>query len=99
MSKSILLVSISLAALILLAGTQLTLFVVPKIGAVPEGKTLLMLRGDELKFIDSADAVRERRMGYVNLLCRGMVFSTVVKEGSILLKLPYFQFLQTFTDE
>ena len=99
MSRPILLVSISLVALILLAGTQVTLFVVPKIGAVPEGKTLLMLRSDELKFIDSADAVCERRVGYVNLLCRGLILSTVSKEGSILLTLPYFQFLETLAEE
>lgn len=73
--------------------TQLTFFVIQPIGAVPEGRTLLMLRGHKTKFIDSADALCEREMGGVNLLCRLGVLGGVAENSTILLKLPYSSFL------
>jgi len=58
--------------------TQLTIFVVPPIGAVPDGRTLILWRysiqadgvvkGLKLEFVDTADAACTRTMGYVNLL-------------------------------
>lgn len=85
--------SIILLGLIVLLGflvyTQVTLFVVQPIGAAPEGVTLVILRGGQLKFIDSADAVCERGMGGVSLLCRGLVLGTVAENNPVLLRLPY----------
>ena len=69
--------------------TQVSLFVIPPIGAIPEGRTVVMLRGGGMKFIDSPDAMCERIQGGVSLLCRGMVMASAVEEGTILLRLPY----------
>ncbi|WP_045217646.1 hypothetical protein, partial [Pseudomonas sp. 21] len=46
--------------------TQITIFVVPPIGAVPEGRTVIMLRLNKTNFIDSADAMCERIQGGVS---------------------------------
>lgn len=68
---------VSLAALIVVLYTQVTLFVVQPIGAVPEGRTLVLWRTGKLKFIDSADGVCGRQAGGVSLLCRMAVLGTV----------------------
>ncbi len=79
--------------------TQITIFVVPPIGAVPEGRTLILFRyniteeGDMVRlnsqFIDTADAMCMRNLGYVNLLCRGVTLGAVAKNSTILFRLPY----------
>lgn len=84
---------VSIAILIIVFCTQITFFVVQPIGAVPEGKTLLMLRMKKTKFIDSADAICAREMNGVSLLCRGMTMATIVDKGTILVRLPYSEFL------
>jgi hypothetical protein len=78
---------------ILVAYTQLTIFVLQPIGAVPEGRTLIMLRGSGTKFIDSADAMCERTMGSVNLICRAAALAATATKGTILLRLPYSETL------
>lgn len=78
-----------LTALGALASTQVTLFVVQPIGAMPEGRTLLISRLRDGRFIDSADAVCERIQGRVNLLCRGAVLGQVAKNATIYARLPY----------
>ena len=60
--------------------TQITLFVVPPIGAVPEGRTVVMLRLNKTNFIDSPDAMCDRMQGGVSLLCRGMTMAAVVEK-------------------
>ena len=52
-----------------------------------------MLRMNKTKFIDSADAICEREMNGVSLLCRGMMMAAVVNKGTIILRLPYSSFL------
>lgn len=69
--------------------TQITIFVVPPIGAVPEGRTLVISRLNRTEFVDSADAMCERIQGGVNLLCRGMLMAAVVEKATIYLRLPY----------
>ena len=69
--------------------TQLTIFVVPPIGAVPEGRTVIITRLNKIEFVDSADAVCERIQGGVSLLCRGMVMGSVFEKATILARLPY----------
>lgn len=76
-------------ALVLIACTQVTFFVVQPIGALPEGGTLLILRLNDGKFIDSADAMCERIQDGVNLLCRGMVLGAVAENSTVLARLPY----------
>lgn len=73
--------------------TQITIFVVPPIGAVPEGRTVIMLRLSKTNFIDSADAICERIQGSVNLICRGMTMAGVVNNTKILARLPYSEWL------
>lgn len=79
--------------LCVLAYTQLTIFVVQPIGAIPEGKTLVMSRLNKTKFIDSADAMCQRIQGGVSLLCRGMVLGAVAKNSTVYLRLPYSETL------
>lgn len=78
-----------LVALIVIVYTQLTLFIVPPIGAIPEGRTVVLLRLNKTEFIDSPDAMCERIQGGVSLLCRAMVMGAVVEKSTILMRLPY----------
>lgn len=75
-------------------GTQfVTIFVIQPIGALPEGRTIIITRLNTMHFIDSSDAWCERKMGGVNLLCRGLVTAQVAKESTILFRLPYSEVL------
>lgn len=80
-------------AFFIIAYTQLTLFIVQPMGAVPDGKTVVILRLNKTKFIDSADAMCERETGSVSLLCRGVMMAAVVNKSKILLRLPYIHSL------
>lgn len=73
--------------------TQITVFVIAPIGALPEGRTVIMLRLNKTNFIDSADAMCERIQGGVSLLCRGMTMAAVVSHTTILARLPYSEWL------
>lgn len=73
--------------------TQITLFVVPPIGAVPEGRTVIMLRLNKTNFIDSPDAMCDRMQGGVSLLCRGMAMAAVIDKTKIIARLPYSDWL------
>ena len=90
-------VLVVVAVLLVLIYTQLTIFVIQPIGAIPEGKTIviLRLRGDNFstKFVDSADAACERIQGSVSLFCRAAVLGAVVDKSPILLRLPYSEWL------
>lgn len=90
-------VALLLILLLLVAGvvgsTQVTIFVIQPLGALPEGRTIVIPRGERMQFIDSADAVCEREQGGVNLLCRGMVLAAIGKNDNVLLRLPYSETL------
>jgi len=73
--------------------TQITIFVVPPIGAVPEGRTVVMLRLDNTNFIDSPDAMCERIQGGVSLLCRAFAMGSALNNSKILFRLPYMDWL------
>lgn len=73
--------------------TQFTLFVIQPIGALPEGKTLLISRMDKTNFIDSPDAMCERLAGGVSLLCRGMMMGAIAEKAVIFVRLPYSEWL------
>lgn len=92
MNKSLIAV-VSLAILAIAIYTQITIFVVQPIGAVPTGKTLVMLRMSNTNFVDSADAICERKMEGVSLFCRGAAMAAVVNNGEILFRLPYSESL------
>ena len=50
-----------------------------------------------MNFIDSADAVCDRKLGGVSLLCRAAVLGRVTKESSIILRLPYSETLYSIS--
>ena len=78
-----------IAILFVIAYKQITVFVIQPIGMLPEGKTVIILRGDrDLQFIDSADAICQRNSGSVSLLCRLGAMGAIVN-SKILLRLPY----------
>lgn len=77
--------------------TQVTIFVIQPIGAVPEGKTLIITRLNKTKFIDSADAICERIQGGVSLLCRMVTLGAVMQNARILARLPYSETLYTIS--
>lgn len=79
------------------AYSQLCLFVVQPIGAVPDGRTLVLRRSGRLRFIDSADAMCERETGQVTLLCRGVTLGAVAKDGTVLARLPYSSILYSIS--
>lgn len=81
------------SALVLVAYIGLTLFVVPPIGAVPEGKTIVMLKSNKTNFIDSPDAMCERIQGGVSLICRGVMLAGILKNSKIIMRLPYSESL------
>lgn len=78
-----------LTVIFIVAYTQVTLFVIQPIGALPEGKTLVITRLNKMKFIDSPDAMCDRAQGGVSLLCRGMMMGAVADKAAILFRLPY----------
>jgi hypothetical protein len=86
-----------LAVTFIIIYTQITLFVIPPIGALPEGQTVIITRLNKTEFIDSPDAMCERIQGGVSLLCRGMVMGTVMNKTTILAKLPYSSWLYSIS--
>lgn len=77
------------AVLTVVLYTQLTFFVIQPIGAVPDGKTIVMLRHNKTEFIDSADGMCERMQGGVSLLCRMAIMGAVMDKATVLMRLPY----------
>jgi len=82
---------------IILAAQFVSIFVIQPIGAIPEGRTIIITRLSTLNFIDSADAWCERKMGGVSLLCRITVLGKVAQESKILMRLPYSETLYEFS--
>lgn len=73
----------------------LTIFVVPKIGAVPDGVTIIMWRTEEMKFIDSAESICFRKRETSKFCMLGVFVSVVNSEDEIIImKLPHVQFLE-----
>lgn len=85
--------SLVLVGIGIFAYTQLTIFVIQPIGAIPEGRTIIIWRMGKLKFIDSADAMCERANGGVSLLCRGAMMGGVASNATIIARLPYSETL------
>jgi hypothetical protein len=71
----------------------LTIFVIQPIGALPEGRTLITKRVGKTNFLDSADAICEREVGGVSLLCRSMMLGKYLEETTIYARLPYSETL------
>jgi hypothetical protein len=58
------------------------------IGALPDGKTVIVWRESREPFFNSADALCLERTGGVSLLCRGMAMAQGPVDR-IILRLPY----------
>lgn len=86
-----------LAVTFIVIYTQITLFVIPPIGALPEGRTVVITRLNKTEFIDSPDAMCERIQGGVSLLCRGIMMGAVVDKATILARLPYSSWLYSIS--
>ena len=84
---------VGLPLLSIAAASQITIFVIQPIGALPEGKTLIISRMSNTKFIDSADAICERKQGGVSLFCRIGAMGGTLKNAKIYAKLPYMRWL------
>lgn len=91
--KKKVIIFISIFILFSIIFSQITLFAIQPIGAIPEGKTLVILRLNKTNFIDSADAMCVRELGGVSLLCRMGMLSAVSEKSIILLRLPYIEML------
>jgi hypothetical protein len=87
--KKVLITVACVAIALVVAAQFVTIFVIQPIGAIPEGRTVIISRLTKLNFIDSPDALCEREMGGVSLLCRGMVAGRVASEATIIARLPY----------
>ncbi len=93
MKTSKIIVLVTLTILFIVTYTQVTIFVIPPIGALPEGRTIVISRLNKTEFIDSADGMCERIQGGVNLLCRMAIMGAVAEKSTILLRLPYSSWL------
>ncbi|MFT4960402.1 MAG: hypothetical protein ACI92Z_001485 [Paracoccaceae bacterium] len=93
-AKSITIVCAGLVmAAAIFAYFSLTVFVIQPIGALPEGRTLVTKRVGKTSFLDSADAICEREMGGVSLLCRSMMMGKILEETTVYFRLPYSETL------
>lgn len=93
-----LIIVIFIISLFSLAYFKLTFFVIQPIGALPEGKTLLIWQKEKMNFIDSSDAICERETGKVNLFCRGIITANIVsKKEDIIIGFPYISFLYSIS--
>ena len=92
------LISVACVVIALIIAAQfVTVFVIQPIGAIPEGRTIIVSRLTKLHFIDSPDALCEREMGGVSLLCRGIVAGSVAREATIIARLPYSPILYSIS--
>ena len=82
-----------IAVIFAVISTQITIFMVEPIGAVPEGKTIIIKRLENYKFLDNASSVCEREQGGVSAWCRIKVLLLVADKENTLVKLPYIEFL------
>ncbi len=86
--------SLLFVAIVLIAiYTQLTIFVVPPIGSLPTGMTIVFPRLSKTNFIDSPDAICERETSHVSLMCRGITLGAVATKAKIIARLPYSETL------
>lgn len=76
---------------------SVSIFVVQPIGAVPNGVTVIISKVDNVGFVDSPDAICERRLGGVSLMCRGMVAARVAGQATIFARLPYSDWLYRYS--
>lgn len=82
-------ITIALVSVGILIASNITVFTIQPIGALPEGKTVIVKRLPNGQLFDSADAMCERTMGGVSLFCRMGALSIVLNDDNIYARLPY----------
>lgn len=88
-----------LLALAVAVRVLLGIFVVPPIGAAPEGRTIVWWRfGTRMDFIESPDGLCMKIEGGVSLLCRAVAIGSLPRDR-ILVRLPYFEPLYLLTTD
>jgi hypothetical protein len=99
MNKKTIIIALLVAVSAIIFYSQVTIFVIQPIGALPEGKTLIISRLDKTNFIDSADGMCERLQGNVNLLCRLAMMGAVANNAKVYARLPYSEWLYSISTE
>ena len=84
---------VGIPVILIAVASQVTIFVIQPIGALPEGKTLVISRMSNTRFVDSADAICERTQGGVSILCRLGAMAGTLKNAQIYMRLPYMHWL------
>jgi hypothetical protein len=79
---------LTLLVAFVIAWQFLGLYTVQPIGALPEGRTLLVLRAGDEPFFNSPDGTCLRRTGSVSLMCR-MAALGAAPLDRIVLRMPY----------
>ena len=81
-------VLLTILVISVLAWHFLGLYTVQPIGALPEGRTLLVRRVGDEPFFNSPDGTCIRRTGSVSLMCRMMALGNAPLDR-IVLRMPY----------
>jgi hypothetical protein len=89
-NKIVLFITIAIVILLVVFYNKFTLFIIQPIGSIPEGRTLVVNRERDMPFIDSADAMCERRTNNVSLLCRGLALREI-SNMKIYARFPYIE--------
>src|SRR4051794_21060444 len=89
MKPAVILASILLAVPLIAFLSGMRIFVIKPIGAIPEGRTVLLHGAPGLNWVDSPDALCMRTTGSVTLFCRMAALGAAVKDTTIVARLPY----------
>jgi hypothetical protein len=91
--RRVLVLLLALILVVFATSTQVSIFVIQPIGAIPEGRTIVISRMSNTRFIDSADAVCMHVQGGVNLICGAAILGAIGREAYLYARLPYSQTL------
>jgi hypothetical protein len=80
-------------AIILFVVSQLGLYAIQPIKALPQGETLLVWRAPNEPFFNSSDAVCLKTQNYVSLLCRGRALGELLLSNRVIARLPYMHWV------
>ena len=86
--KSSPLAVILLIVIVVIIFTQIGVYTIQPIGALPEGVTAIVWRNSGEPFFNSPDALCLKTMGGVSLLCRGLALGEGPSDR-IIFRLPY----------
>jgi hypothetical protein len=78
------------AVAVLFVASQLELYAVQPIGALPQGITLIVWRHGQEPFFNSPDAMSLKATGGVSLLSRGLALGAAPVDR-VILRLPYIE--------